>query len=128
MFWDDGESIAKDFGTYNYLHFDYFVNVTNDKMELVAKCTHGYDSEEKVKLPTLNTIEILGYPFSPDWDSARLNGEDVYIGPDFSNYTPSKRILKIDVPKFIDLNKNGPVWTLIWNNKMHEFSNNFLDV
>ncbi|KAI1719105.1 glycosyl hydrolases family 31 domain-containing protein [Ditylenchus destructor] len=83
MFWDDGESMVKDFGTYNYLHFDYFANVTNDKMELVVKCTHGYDSEEKVKLPTLNTIEILG---------------------------------------------NGPVWTLIWNNKMHEYSNNFLDL
>ncbi|KAI1711649.1 glycosyl hydrolases family 31 domain-containing protein [Ditylenchus destructor] len=116
LYWDDGESLVENFATYNYLHFEYYATVTDKNMELKINCSRGYNAPDKVKVSSLNTIEMLGYPFPPKWNTAKINGQPLPIGSDKATYLADKKVLKIDAPAFIDLNNNGPIWTITWEN------------
>jgi hypothetical protein len=67
-------------------------------------------------LPTLDSIEILGYRSEPRLGSARKNDRPMSIPTNSSFYTPSKQNLKIRVPSLINLNDGGPQWEINWSN------------
>lgn len=72
--------------------------------------------QNKIQLPTLNTIDILGYPNNVKFLSFKLNGKSVQINTQKSTYYTLKRRLLINTLALIDLNRNGPAWILTWDN------------
>ena len=66
-----------------------------------------------IVLPTLDNIEIFGYPSLPDLKSFNINGSPVDAPT--SDYSPFSQIMNITATNFIDLN-TGDSWILQWKN------------
>ncbi|VDK38935.1 unnamed protein product [Anisakis simplex] len=65
-------------------------------------------------MPTLDTIEIFGYPFESDFKSMILNG--VPLGDSVKvNYDSAKQLLRIEGKNLINLSNNEQI-VLMWSN------------
>uniref|UniRef100_A0A914E8N9 Uncharacterized protein n=1 Tax=Acrobeloides nanus TaxID=290746 RepID=A0A914E8N9_9BILA len=115
LYWDDGESLIPndDYSQHNYHHFLYNFTVNNQSATLtITQDRIGTN----LPLNTLDNIEILGYSYQPNLKSATLNGSPVSINTQLSSWSPFTKVLNITTSGLIDLNKNGPIWTLSWQN------------
>jgi hypothetical protein len=133
LYWDDGDSIINDINLHNYYHFEFEFFASRDKAYL--KITRLREAEN-LPLPTLDNIEIFGYEFIPNADTMKLDGIEINATIDKlrkSNETLEMELeineelgletldsedhsMNITSTHLIDLNKNGPVWMLTWNN------------
>lgn len=144
LFWDDGESIIDDLHTYPYYHFDFAMEVSEKKSQLVINCTHSPPATAKsIALPALATIEVLGHPHPPQLlntqltPSLTLNSKPLNIGTDQFEYNAVKQYVKIDVPGgLVDFHKKVSedskgnddkqhggghrVWIIQWQNRQAE--------
>uniref|UniRef100_A0A914CID0 Uncharacterized protein n=1 Tax=Acrobeloides nanus TaxID=290746 RepID=A0A914CID0_9BILA len=114
LYWDDGDSVIDDINTYSYYYFVYNFVVQKQNAVLnitLAKRTAIFD------LTTLDNLEIFGYPYTPNLNSAKLNGNPVSINTATSSYSPFTKILNITTTNFINLNINRPSWILTWDNQ-----------
>ncbi|KAL3074589.1 hypothetical protein niasHT_034926 [Heterodera trifolii] len=111
MFWDDGETIVDDFGNHSYYRFEFSTTATHNWTTIVVNRTHN-SSEDP--LPSLDQIVILGHNFTPNLDTATLNGIPIKLSADF---VPEKGALKVESARLIRLDDaNTAVWTLSWQN------------
>jgi alpha-glucosidase (family GH31 glycosyl hydrolase) len=119
LYWDDGESIVPndDISQHNYYHFLY--NFTVNQQSATLKITRN-NTAMNLQLKTLDNIEIFGYQYQPTLSGATLNGKPVSINTLTSSYSPFTKVLNITTTGLIDLNNNGPVWTLSWPNVKSE--------
>jgi alpha-glucosidase (family GH31 glycosyl hydrolase) len=114
LFWDDGESLVEPIEKAdNYYHFTFSMEVKAGKTQFTLNTDKSPKSP--VALPPINSLEILGYPSSPNLRLARINGNRIALDRSAS-YVPTKRSLVIRSPQLIDLNSGGPTWELGWEN------------
>ncbi|CAJ0598366.1 unnamed protein product [Cylicocyclus nassatus] len=99
LYWDDGESIFDSFVMHNYYHWElYYTGGEEASLEIRRK-----RAAWKLEIPTFDTIEIFNYNEAPDFDSFKLNGQEVDMNGTSSYYDEKKKILYISKTNFIDM-------------------------
>ncbi|CAJ0608575.1 unnamed protein product [Cylicocyclus nassatus] len=110
LYWDDGESIVESFDTHNYFKWQFKYSSSSESATLTIKTEQQAKS---LPVPTLDTLEIFGYSFYPDFTSFQLNGKKVNINVQTSSYSPHTQILYISTKNLIDIS-TGTSTTLTW--------------
>lgn len=64
----------------------------------------------------MDQIEIFGYPYAPNLNTITFNGDSIKIDSLLSKYDNSTQVLVLETKNFVDLNVNGPMWVVTWNN------------
>uniref|UniRef100_A0A7E4ZV58 F5/8 type C domain-containing protein n=1 Tax=Panagrellus redivivus TaxID=6233 RepID=A0A7E4ZV58_PANRE len=112
LYWDDGEAWI-DLGAieqHDYFHFTF--KFTYTKASATLKITAERNATA-LTLPTLNNIEVFGYPYTPDPSQLYVNGQQVTV--DKLTYSPFTKVANITSNGLVDLNKGTA--TLQWKNK-----------
>ncbi|KAI3415577.1 hypothetical protein GPALN_005181 [Globodera pallida] len=131
LFWDDGESLISDFGTYPYYQFLFSFKMEGNATELTIYNAHSPPREKIIPIPALGRVEVLGYPTEPDFSQCSLNESALKIvrrrffsafsdGCKFE-YNAKKFRLDIECSKgLIALigTEKGQKWTIKWHNSM----------
>src|SRR4051794_30775667 len=92
LYWDDGESLMDPIESSDaYYHFNFHIEVDTNQTRLTIECDKSpkvagsrvafvmeqpisiLALQDPLMLPTVDTIEILGYKHRPNLDSATLN-------------------------------------------------------
>uniref|UniRef100_A0A914ECA2 P-type domain-containing protein n=1 Tax=Acrobeloides nanus TaxID=290746 RepID=A0A914ECA2_9BILA len=113
LYWDDGDTIVDDFSTHNYHHilYSFTVNKASATLNITkAKTATG------LSLPSLDNIEIFGYPYQPNLKTATLNGNPLTINTATSSYSAFTQVLNITTSNLIDLNMNSQTLLVTWQN------------
>jgi alpha-glucosidase (family GH31 glycosyl hydrolase) len=114
LFWDDGDSIyPEDLSKHNFYHFNFNFKATSKNASLVITQTQAATG---LQLPYLENIEIFGYPYTPDFSTATVNGKPANIASS-STYAQFTKSANITGTRLIDLNSGGPTWTFTFSNK-----------
>uniref|UniRef100_A0AC34QMP2 P-type domain-containing protein n=1 Tax=Panagrolaimus sp. JU765 TaxID=591449 RepID=A0AC34QMP2_9BILA len=112
LYWDDGESIPpNDLTNHNFYHFTYNFTANNAMGSLTiikTKIASG------ITLPSLENIEIFGYPFYPNFKQITLNGKPLTL--DGSDYSPFSKVVSMTAKQMIDLNSGDSKLVLQWQN------------
>ncbi|VDN28942.1 unnamed protein product, partial [Cylicostephanus goldi] len=74
LYWDDGESIVESFKTHPYYQWSFTYSSSEKSGSLTV--TKKRDASS-LKIPTLDTIEVLGCRGHPDFNSFELNGRKI---------------------------------------------------
>uniref|UniRef100_A0A914EEX1 P-type domain-containing protein n=1 Tax=Acrobeloides nanus TaxID=290746 RepID=A0A914EEX1_9BILA len=122
LYWDDGESIIDDFATYNYHHWEF--TFTLSKSRAVLNITQTRTATD-LPVPTMDNIEILGYQYTPDLSTVKLNDQPVAIDMKHSLYDSQTKILNITTMGLINLN-SGRKFLLSWNHRGAQMQNGYL--
>ena len=77
---------------------------------------------QAVKPPTLDTIEILGYPSAPNFSGFKLDGSSVTLDMSKSSYDASTQKLIVSSKNFISLMALKKKFTLSFSNNWFHFS------
>ena len=64
----------------------------------------------------MDNIEIFGYSFNPNLTTFQLNGEPVTIDTNLTTYNQTTQVFNINKNSLLDLNTDGPIWLLTWEN------------
>ncbi|CAD6197216.1 unnamed protein product [Caenorhabditis auriculariae] len=110
LYWDDGETIVKDFGSHPYHQWQYTYNFTSGG---TTRLSIKHSKSTTVPVPTLDILEIFDFRGTPDYRSFKLNGQTVNINVQTSSYSPITKRLYISTKGLIDLSKGDVV--LEWN-------------
>ena len=73
----------------------------------------------------MDNIEILGYQYTPDLSTVKLNDQPVAIDMEHSLYDSQTKILNITTTGLIDLN-SGTKFLLSWNHLGAQMQNGYL--
>ncbi|KAI6171798.1 hypothetical protein M3Y98_00902200 [Aphelenchoides besseyi] len=120
LFWDDGVSAVQteqDLKDFEHYHFNFKFTITNKKPQL--EITLNRKAARKIFIPSIEEIEILGYPSNVDFNSVKVNGNDARIPVQDSSYDSDRRILRIRRPEsgFVFLSDLLDKWVITWNNQ-----------
>ncbi|VDM25868.1 unnamed protein product [Toxocara canis] len=111
FYWDDGDGIITDFGTYPYYEF-HFTFTSNTQ---TSKLTITQISKGNIPMPTLDSIDILGLPHVPDLATVTYMGQNVDMSD--SSYDASKQLFKIRRQGLMALDKQPYNAELVWSNE-----------
>ncbi|VBB29260.1 unnamed protein product [Acanthocheilonema viteae] len=113
LYWDDGESIVKDFTTYNYFYwlFEFVLSADTATLYITPNRT-----ATGLVVPTLDVVDIIGYRYHPKLDEVRLNGMPIKIDTQQSHYDSSKNRLLIVKRNLMNI-ANGKKQTLSWSHQ-----------
>jgi len=112
-YWDDGESVVEDINAYPVYKFRYQLNVGRRISQLAISVQTPKDNSS-LPLPTLNALEILGFPYQPSFSSLSLNGAPIAVDTNQSSYDSVKKILRIIAVPLINFSTGGNQWNLNW--------------
>ncbi|KAM3726955.1 Sucrase-isomaltase, intestinal [Dirofilaria immitis] len=70
LYWDDGESIVEDFGSYNYFHWLFEFVLSSDRATLYITPNR---TAVGLLVPTLDVVDIIGYRYQPKLNEIWLN-------------------------------------------------------
>ncbi|KAI6221726.1 hypothetical protein M3Y95_00992500 [Aphelenchoides besseyi] len=120
LFWDDGVSAVQaeqDLNNFEHYHFNFKFTITNKKPQL--EITLDRKAARKIFIPSIEEIEILGYPLNVDFNSVKVNGNDAHIPIQDSSYDSDRKILLIRRPEsgFVFLSDLLDKWVITWNNQ-----------
>uniref|UniRef100_A0A158Q8C6 alpha-glucosidase n=1 Tax=Elaeophora elaphi TaxID=1147741 RepID=A0A158Q8C6_9BILA len=113
LYWDDGESIVKDFTTYNYFHWLFEFVLSADRATLYITPNH---TAVRLVIPTLDVMDIIGYRYQPNLSEVWLNGKLVEIDIQQSHYDSSKNRLLIAKRNLVNI-ASGKKQTLSWHHQ-----------
>ncbi|KHN72295.1 Maltase-glucoamylase, intestinal [Toxocara canis] len=106
LFWDDGESLLSD---KMYFTWEFKATVTSQVTTITITPTH---TSTLPGIPTLDVIEIFGYPFAPRFADALLNNSPISISH-CGTYDVVKKLVSINCPNLINIAVSSPL-TLTW--------------
>uniref|UniRef100_A0A0M3ILY6 NtCtMGAM_N domain-containing protein n=1 Tax=Ascaris lumbricoides TaxID=6252 RepID=A0A0M3ILY6_ASCLU len=108
LYWDDGESDIQN-GT--YYKWEFQLTTTELFTELVIVRSNVANVSG---VPTLDIIDIFGYPFIPHLDKATVNGERLSISG-CSSFDMESSMILINCSNLINITAD-PVILIIWTN------------
>lgn len=108
LYFDDGESIVRDFKTYDFYMWSFDFSFNNAS----AKLTITMENKGNVVVPPLDVIEVVGYKYSMDGNSIYING----IKTPVTVATPSKDVLSISKSNMLRMELYSPI-TITWTHK-----------
>ncbi|VDK17409.1 unnamed protein product [Anisakis simplex] len=111
MYWDDGESVVHNFTTYPHYEFRLRFACTTQKSELnITRISKG-----SVNMSYLNTIDVFGAPYEPDFETVKLNGKTIQV-PE-STYNASNKFIRLTKAQLVALHQGPDIIEISWTNK-----------
>uniref|UniRef100_A0A1I7ZM87 Alpha-glucosidase n=1 Tax=Steinernema glaseri TaxID=37863 RepID=A0A1I7ZM87_9BILA len=115
LFWDDGVTLVNDFKSHKYydISFAYQASKSGSSITVVVN-----KRSNEVDMPALETIEILGYEGTPNFDTFTVNGKRLSVDLQESSYSPFTQVLVIHATNLIPPNElsNHIILTIKWKN------------
>lgn len=113
LYWDDGESIVRDFKAYDYFHWIFEFVLTSQRATLYITAKH---TSKRLTVPTIDILDIIGYHYYPNLDEAMLNGKPVKINMQSSYYDSLRGRLFIKTVNLLNIGKAEQMskLTLLW--------------
>uniref|UniRef100_A0A0N5AMQ5 Maltase n=1 Tax=Syphacia muris TaxID=451379 RepID=A0A0N5AMQ5_9BILA len=106
LYFDDGESIVRDFQTYNFYMWTFSFSFTDTSAELTITMNH---EGNQIVPPTLDVIEIVGYRYTMNRNSILINGLSVPV----TVTSPSKNVVNISKQGMVNMHLS-PSFTITW--------------
>ncbi|CAI5447193.1 unnamed protein product [Caenorhabditis angaria] len=115
LYYDGGDDLLPndDIEQHPRLHWQFSFTYSSFGAAFGGNCEGCSTS---VKSPTLDTIEILGYPTQPSFDGIKLNGKSVNLDLTKSFYNSTSQQLILSSKGMIDLSANVKKFTLTFVN------------
>ncbi|CAI4224412.1 unnamed protein product [Auanema sp. JU1783] len=113
LFWDNGDDAVQANGLVPHYEINFSYYSTSTAVQLEVNCIQ---TAESVAIPSLAVIEILGYDFTPDFNSFKANGKTVLIDQSTSSYNKSKRVLYVKASNILTNMKSST--TISWNHSV----------
>uniref|UniRef100_A0A914ZIJ3 P-type domain-containing protein n=2 Tax=Parascaris univalens TaxID=6257 RepID=A0A914ZIJ3_PARUN len=109
LYWDDGESVISDFGSYPFYEFRFTFTTNAESSKLtIMRISNG-----NIRMPTLDSIDVLGLPYAPNMSTVKYMEETVDMTQ--SSYDESKKLFKIRKQGMIALDEQPTIAELIWS-------------
>ncbi|CAJ0930918.1 unnamed protein product, partial [Mesorhabditis belari] len=112
LYYDDGVTQFDSIDQNPHFSFNFTYSYSRTAASLNARWS---TSISNYTLPTLDIIDIVGYDYTPDFNSFYLNGKRININIQTSSYSPFTRRLFISTKNLIDMNAEST--TLAWSHK-----------
>jgi len=105
LFWDDGDTVPPDnLAMHNFFAWQFAFTASASSAQLNVTCTKA---AQQLPIPTLDILEVLGYTYTPDFNSFKLNNNPVSIDTQLSNYNSATNRLFISTARLIDISTIG---------------------
>ncbi|KHN87200.1 Maltase-glucoamylase, intestinal [Toxocara canis] len=116
LYWDDGETKVENFGTHEFYHWQFSFETTEGEAILNISTM----ATAKFNLPTLDRIEIFGYPFVPLPTTMKFNGVLYGFNYRFSYYSEKTKTLTLRKTNFITMPTSGSL-RITWAHRSAAF-------